>query len=120
MAQDADGLSVLETSAGWLYLPRIEAVPGTRLRVRIHANDVILSRARPEGLSALNILPGTVETVHLGEGPGALVQVRSGTDLILARLTRRSAEALGLAPGVACHAILKTDAVGRGDVGAGS
>jgi molybdate transport system ATP-binding protein len=119
VAQDADGLSVLETSAGRLYLPRVEAAPGTRLRIRIHANDVILSRTRPEGLSALNILPGTVETVHFGEGPGALVQVRSGTDLILARLTRRSAAALGLAPGVPCHAILKTVAVGRGDVGAG-
>lgn len=120
VAQDADGLSVLETSAGRLYLPRLEAAPGTRFRVRIHANDVILSRARPEGLSALNILPGTVETVHIGEGPGALVQVRSGGDLILARLTRRSVAALGLVPGVTCHAILKTVAVGRGDVGSGS
>ncbi|MBI1220887.1 MAG: molybdenum ABC transporter ATP-binding protein [Rhodobacteraceae bacterium] len=119
VAQEPDGLSVLETSAGRLYLPRIEAAPGTGFRVRIHANDVILSRARPEGLSALNILPGTVETVHLGDGPGALVQVRSGSDLILARLTRRSATALGLTPGTPCHAILKTVAVGRGDVGSG-
>ncbi len=119
VGQEADGLSVLETSAGRLLLPRVEAPLGTRLRIRIHANDVILARDRPEGLSALNILPGTVEAVRLGEGPGALVQIRSGADLILARLTRRSAEALALAPGTACHAVIKTVAVGRGDVGAG-
>lgn len=117
VAQEADGLSVLETSAGRLYLPRVEVPPGTTLRVRIHAQDVILSRAAPVGLSALNILPGVVETVRFGDGPGALVQLRSGADLILARLTRRSAEALGLAPGVACHAIVKTVSVGRGDIG---
>lgn len=118
-AQEEDGLTRLATSAGALLLPRIAAPEGTTFRVRIHANDVILSRTRPVGLSALNILPGRVEAIRLGDGPGALVQVRSGTDLILARLTRRSLDALGLAPGVACHAVLKTVAVGRGDVGAG-
>lgn len=117
-AQEADGLTRLATSAGSLLLPRIAAPKGTIFRVRIHANDVILSRARPEGLSALNILPGTIEAIRLGEGPGALVQLRSGHDLILARLTRRSVEALGLQPGMACHAVLKSVAVGRGDVGA--
>lgn len=119
VAQEADGLSVLETSAGRLLLPKVAAPLGTRFRVRIHANDVILSREAPQGLSALNILPGIVEAVRFGEGPGALVQIRSGSDLILARLTRRSAAALGLAPGTPCHAILKTVAVGRGDIGAG-
>lgn len=117
-AHEADGLTRLATSAGALLLPRIDASVGTVFRVRIHANDVILSRARPEGLSALNILPGTIEAIRLGEGPGALVQLRSGRDLILARLTRRSVESLGLQPGMACHAVLKTVAVGRGDVGA--
>lgn len=116
-AQDPDGLSTLETSGGRLHLPQVQAPLGALLRIRIHASDVILARERPEGLSALNILAGTVEAVRYGEGPGALVQVRIGRDLILARLTRRSAEALGLAPGIRCHAVLKTVAVGRGDVG---
>jgi molybdate transport system ATP-binding protein len=35
---------------------------------------VILSRTKPEGLSALNILPATVTAVRLGEGPGAVIQ----------------------------------------------
>ena len=89
------------------------------MRVRIAAQDVILSRVRPEGLSALNILAGVVTGVRTGDGPGALVQIALGEAFLLARITRRSAEALGLAPGVAVHAVLKSVAVAQGDIGFG-
>jgi len=46
-----------------------------------------------------------------------IVQLRMGADQILARITRRSAEALGIAPGVSCYGIVKTVAVARADVG---
>jgi molybdate transport system ATP-binding protein len=116
-AQEADGLTRLATSGGPLWLPRVAADVGAQVRVRIAAQDVILSRTRPEGLSALNILPGAVMAVRMGEGPGAVVQVQVGTDLLLARITRRSAEALDLAPGVAVFAVVKSVAVAQGDVG---
>ena len=116
-AHEADGLTCLDTSAGPLLLPRVAAEPGTVLRIRVAAQDVILARTRPEGLSALNILPATVTAVRLGDGPGALVQVLAGDDLLLARITRRSAHALGLAPGVAVFAVVKSVAVAEGDVG---
>ncbi|WP_343079887.1 molybdenum ABC transporter ATP-binding protein [Ostreiculturibacter nitratireducens] len=119
VAHHADDLTELAVSAGRILLPRISAEPGTRLRVRIPAHDVILSRARPEGLSALNILPATVTGVKRGEGPGVIVQLRAGEDLILARITRRSAEALALEPGTDCHAIVKSVAVAPADVGTG-
>ncbi len=118
-AHEGDGLSRLDTVAGPLWLPRVAGAVGEAVRVRIAAQDVMLSRARPEGLSALNILPGTVSAVRMGEGPGALVQVALGDTFLLARITRRSAEALGIAPGVAVHAIVKSVAVAQGDIGAG-
>ncbi len=118
-AHEADGLTSLYTSAGPMLLPRIDAAPGTALRVRVHAQDVILSRDRPVGLSALNILPATVTTLRLGDGPGALVQLQAGSDLLLARITRRSAAALTLAPGTPVFAILKSVSVARDDVGTG-
>ncbi|KGF67343.1 molybdenum ABC transporter ATP-binding protein [Hoeflea sp. BAL378] len=116
-AQEEDGLTRLQTSAGPLLIPRVEAEIGARLAIRIPAQDVILSRNRPEGLSALNVLAATVTAVRLGEGPGAIIQLRAGEDLLLARVTRRSALALELAPGVACFAILKTVAVAQTNVG---
>lgn len=112
-----DGLSELETSAGRLFLPRVDAQIGATLRVRIQAQDVILSRTRPEGLSALNILPGTVTSLLQGEGPGVLVQMASGDDQVLARVTRRSAQALELAEGATCYAVVKTVSVARADIG---
>jgi molybdate transport system ATP-binding protein len=119
VARHPDGLSELAVSAGRLYLPAVDAEPGTRLRVRILAHDVILSRARPEGLSALNILPTRIMAVQDGQGPGVIVQMAAGTDRLLARITRRSATTMGLAPGQPCHAIVKSVAVAREDVGLG-
>ncbi len=116
VAQHADGLSELATAGGALFLPRIAAAPGAWVRVRIAAQDVILSRARPEGLSALNILRGTVAEVRPGQGPGAMVTLRLGEDLLLARITMRSAQALALAPGETCHAVLKSVAVAPQDI----
>lgn len=115
---EPDGLSRLDTAAGPLLLPRVNAPAGTAVRVRIAAQDVILSRARPEGLSALNILPATVTALRMGDGPGALVQLRVGDDLLLARITQRSAHALGLAVGTAVFAILKSVSVAPSDIGA--
>lgn len=119
-AHHADGLTELEAGGARLFLPRIPQAPGSAVRVRIAAHDVILSRGRPEGLSALNILPGTVREVRPGEGPGAIVVLDTGAGRLLARITRRSAAALGLEPGVEAHAVVKTVSVAPGDVGAGA
>lgn len=119
-AQEDDGLTRLETGGGPIFLPRIEAPAGATLRLRILAQDVMLAMRRPEGISALNILAATVEDIRLGEGPGALVRLRVGGDLLLARLTRRSVQALELTEGRAVFAILKAVAVAQRDVGRAS
>ena len=116
VAHHDDGLTELTISAGRLLLPRVEAAAGAAIRIRIHANDVLIARQAPDGLSALNVLPARVTTLRRGEGPGMLVQLAIGEDHLLARITQRSADALGLAPGVSCHAVLKTVAVARSDV----
>ena len=113
----ADGLSEIEAGGVRLFLPRVPHAPGSRIRVRIAAHEVLLSRKEPEGLSALNILPGTVESVRAGEGPGAIVSVRTAAGTILSRSTRRSTEALGLAEGMSCHAVIKTVAIAPEGVG---
>lgn len=108
-----DGLTRLDTATGLIFLPGPLGPPGTRLRVRILAHEVILSRARPLGLSAQNILPATVTALHPGDGPGVMVHLAIGPDVILARITRRAASDLGLAQGDAVHVILKTMSVAR-------
>ena len=119
VAHHADGLTELATAAGTLWLPRIADATDAILRVRIMAQDVILSRDRPAGLSALNILQGAISDLRLGEGPGAMVTLTVGEDRLAARITRRSAEALGLAPGQTCHAVIKSVAVAPDAIGTG-
>ncbi|NIZ62921.1 molybdenum ABC transporter ATP-binding protein [Sedimentitalea sp. CY04] len=112
-----DGLTELSVSGGRLFLPQINLPPTASTRVRILAQDVILSRDLPAGLSALNVLSGTITDIRSGGGPGVVVQMRCGSDLLLARITQRSANALHLEPGLPCHAIVKSVSVARHDVG---
>lgn len=116
-AHHEDGLSELVAGGCPLWLPRVAQAPGTRLRLRIAAQDVILARAVPEAISALNVLSGQVASIRAGEGPGMLVSVTTGAGPVLARITARSAATLGLAPGVSCHVIVKALSIAPGDVG---
>ena len=116
-AHHADGLTELAVSKGALLLPRFEAATGALVRVRIPAQDVILSLHRPEGISALNILPVVITSIFPGDGPGAAIGLQSGDDRLLARVTRRSVDALGLTEGMACFAVVKSVAVAQADVG---
>ncbi len=113
-----DGLTRLDSPGGPLWLSGITAMPGQALRLRIPASEVILSRAAPQGLSALNILAGRVGAIE-AEGADAMVRIdlggvdpgQGGGQAILARITRRSVAALGLEPGAEVHAIVKSVAL---------
>jgi len=117
VARHADGLSELDAGGMALFLPHVPRSIGAVMRVRIAAQDVILSRDLPTGLSALNIRSGDIIDVKRGDGPGAIVALKTPAGTILARVTRRSADALGLAAGVACHAIVKTVSIAPEDAG---
>ncbi|MCE8523522.1 molybdenum ABC transporter ATP-binding protein [Ruegeria pomeroyi] len=117
IAHHTDGLTELEAGGERLFLPRIAQPVGTELRLRIPAQDVILSRQRPEGLSALNILSGHVAQIRSGDGPGALVSVTTRAGTVLARITRRSAATLELHEGTPCHAVVKSVAIAPEDIG---
>lgn len=114
-----DGLTEVALSASRLFLPRFSAPAGAAVRVRIEAQDVMLACTAPERISALNIVPAEIVALREGAGPGVMVQLRSGEDRILARVTRRSADALGLRPGLACYGVVKSVSVAQADVGKG-
>ena len=112
-----DGITELDAGGVPLFLPALSQAPGQRIRLRIAAQEVVLSRGAPQGLSALNVIPGVIDRVRTGEGPGALVSLRTPAGPVLARVTRRSVDALGLAEGVSCHAVVKSVAIAPEDVG---
>jgi molybdate transport system ATP-binding protein len=120
---DAWGLSVLQMQAGEILVPRLEGrALGTVLRIRIRARDVTLALAPPSDTSALNILPGKVSELKVSSEGGPQVEVRldCNGDALLARITRLSAERLGLEPGKTVYAMIKSVALDGGSLGRGA
>ncbi|MDP1524607.1 MAG: molybdenum ABC transporter ATP-binding protein [Rhodocyclaceae bacterium] len=105
-------LARVEFPGGSLWV-RDEGHPvGKRLRVRVLARDVSLARAEPSGTSILNHFRVTVRELADDAHPTLLLaRVEAGERSLLARLTRRSAAALELAPGVDVWAQVKAVAV---------
>jgi molybdate transport system ATP-binding protein len=104
----AFGLTILHAAAGALRVPHLDLPAGTALRVRIRARDVMIALAPPQGLSALNVLPGTVAEIAAGDGPIVQIRLDCAGEPLIARLTRRSVETLGLRPGLPVHAVIKS------------
>ena len=111
-AYDADyDLTRLTFSGGSLLIPGRFGDVQSALRLRIRANDVSLCRSRPDDSSILNIIPITVDEIHIVGGPYALVRLRAGDDFLMARLTRRSCDELRLKSGDELFAQIKSAAV---------
>ena len=110
-------LTRLVFPGGRLNVARLDMDPGTTVRLRIRARDVVLATAPPPGLSIRNSLAGRV--VEISSEPGPIVDLRldvgaPGQPVMLwARITRRALAEMGLAPGSAVHAMVKTVALER-------
>ncbi len=104
------GLATLALDGARIVAPAPAMTPGERCRLRVAASDVSLTREPPGASTIINVLPARIllasEGAHevtavLGLGPEGC-----GARL-LARVTRRSWDVLGLAPGLAVHAQIK-------------
>ena len=100
---------------GAAFWTRDPALPvGHRIRLRVLARDVSLSLvAQPES-SIVNQVEATVEAIADDTHPSQVLvrlRTRAGDSALLARVTRRSAQALALAPGKAVWAMVKSVAL---------
>jgi molybdate transport system ATP-binding protein len=117
-AQDLDnGLARLEFPGGMLEIPDVEALPGERVRVRVRARDVSIALGRPAGISIRNVLAGTVASLGDEDGPSIDVRLDLQGTPLLARITRKSAQELGLRPGLQVYALIKSVSIDRRSVG---
>ena len=88
---DAEGIEVL--------VPALDRPPGSRLRIRIPAAEVMLATEAPRHLGANNLIAGQVRRIR--ETPDrrmAVVEVAAGRALLLAQLSPDAVHALALAP----------------------
>jgi len=105
-------LARVDFAGGGLWTRDHGLPPGKRVRVRVLARDVSLAVHHPEPSSIQNVLDGTVESLGDDDHPGLLlVRVQVGASQLVARLTRRSAAQLGIAPGLPVSVQIKSVAL---------
>jgi len=114
-------LTDLDVAGQTMVMPALDLPVGGEVRLRIRARDVALATQRPEGISIRNVLAGTVaEIAAEPETAFAEVLVDLGGAHVRARLTRRSVVDLALAPGRPVFALLKSVAIDRRMIVAGT
>lgn len=105
-------LTTLDADGATLLVPLLTQPVGRAVRARIPAREVILAREAPTAISVHNILAGTVRAVsHDPIRHAALVEIALGEQAFLARVTPDAVARLGLAPGVAVLALVKSVAI---------
>jgi len=115
---DAYGLTTLASRAGQWSVPRLDILPGKRVRMQIKARDVMIALRKPEDMSALNVIPAVVAEIGPSDGPGVEIKLDCGGEALVARLTRYSVERLSLRTGTPVFAIVKSVSFDRSALGA--
>lgn len=95
----------LAGGAGLVVAP-LDLASGSRVFVRVHAEEIVLARGPIGTLSAQNLLPGVVEAVRVAD-QAAEVAVRAGGQAWAVAVIAATVEGMGLAPGVAVTLIIK-------------
>ncbi len=104
-------LTYLQLVGERFAVPYKDISPGSRVRLRIHARDVSITLARQSDTSILNIVPATVVELCGHGAAQVMVRLNVGHMTILSRITRKSAQALSLAPGKPVYAQVKSVAL---------
>jgi molybdate transport system ATP-binding protein len=112
-ASDHTDVTVLDHPAGRLSVPGHRFAPGRTVRLRIRARDVAIAVGEPGRLSIRNRLAATVTAIDPGPAPMVAVTLDAAGTTLVASITRDAVEALGLAPGIAVTALVKTASFDR-------
>ena len=90
-----------------LETPLVRAEVGSRLRVGVRAGDLLLATEKPRGLSARNILPGTLRRVEQRDVIISAMVDCGGTEFEV-HVTLAARDALQLGPGKSVWVVVKT------------
>lgn len=104
-------LNFLDFAGGCFTVPGEPLPVGVTVRLRVAARDVSLTLDAQKDTSILNIFHASVESLAPDGGAQTVVHLDVGGVPLLARVTRKSAEALMLQPGKPVFAQVKSVAV---------
>jgi molybdate transport system ATP-binding protein len=116
---DASIVAIAMSNGTVLTAPAVEGLEkGQEAAVLVRAEDLIVAVESPHGLSAQNVLPGTVANVVAGRAGDAAsggsvavaIEVRGAAAPIVATVTPQATKRLGIVPGRSVSLIWKTHA----------
>lgn len=100
-------LTSVAFAGGALSLPTINAEIGTSLRALIYARDVSIALEKPIATSILNVFTATITGIVDDKCGRSVVQMKVGTQLLLAHITNKSAQLLKLNIGMTVFVQIK-------------
>ncbi len=108
---EAGGVTLLDLGDGLaLAAPWCDAPEGSPVDLGVYADEILLARDAPAGLSARNVLPGAVRALD-AVGREVLVTVAVGGVALRVRITPSAARDLDLSEGTPVAAIVKTASI---------
>ena len=105
----AQGVTRIRYRGQELKVPLCDRPPGSRVFIGIRANDIILCRERPEGLSVRNAIAGRLLDIS-SVGGKQLIYVDVGKRLAV-EITPEAVNELGFRPGDSVICLVKTHAI---------
>ncbi len=93
-------------SGAELFIPFLPRPANRAIQIRVGADDILIANQRPEGISAANVLPGTIRNIEPLAGE-ALITVVAGDEFVV-RLTSAAILRLGLRLNSPVFLIIKT------------
>ena len=111
---EAGGQTRLSFGGGVMTVPHMPGSAGSRVRLRIVANDVMLALAPPTGLSVRNVIAARIAAVT--ETADMVDVMLDAGGPLRARITRAARAELNLKPGMTVYALIKSAAM-AGSVG---
>jgi molybdate transport system ATP-binding protein len=105
------GMTTLAAGPNRIFVAGEFGAAGTPIRIRVKARDVMIATERPVNISALNILGGRIGAMTEADASSINVEVDCGGQILLARITRQSSAALGLAAARPVYAVVKAVSV---------
>jgi molybdate transport system ATP-binding protein len=89
-----------------LEVPLATSAPGEPVRIAVRAGDILLANREPQGISARNVLRGTLTNISR-QGPTMVATLDAGAPFIV-HVTPDAIDTLGLRVGEAAWLVIKT------------
>jgi molybdate transport system ATP-binding protein len=94
-----------------IEVPLFAATPGSALTLAVRAGDILLANEQPRGLSARNVIRGSIRSLRF-EGRTVVAEVEAGRTFEV-HVTPGAVQTLGLAPATQVWLVIKTHSFRR-------